>query len=95
MSFATWEGDHLILSLYIVPNSKRNEVVGPYQNALKLKIMAIAQDNQANHAVAELLSQWFKVPKRKVLLLKGQQSRLKQFRIVSPQEIPTWLNDDK
>ena len=95
MSFATWEGDHLILSLYIVPNAKRNEVVGPYQNALKLKIMAIAQDHQANNAVAELLSQWFKVPKRQVLLLKGQQSRLKRFRIVSPKIIPTWLTDDK
>lgn len=95
MSYSSWKGSHLILNLYVIPNAKKNEVVGPYQGSLKIKVTAVPEDNKANLEIVRLLSQWFKVPKKHVTLLKGQQSRCKQFRIESPKIIPAWFTYEK
>lgn len=94
-NFYVWENNDLLLTLYIIPNAKQDEVVGPYQHGFKIKIKAIPQDNKANLHIIKLLSQWFKVPKNHVTMIKGQQSRFKQFKIQSPRTIPEWIPQDE
>ncbi len=63
------------LKLRIVPNAKRDEVVGEYGDAVKVKVAAPAVDGKANGALLEFLAQKFGVPARAVSLLMGDKSR--------------------
>jgi uncharacterized protein (TIGR00251 family) len=63
------------LKLRIVPNAKRNEVVGEYGDAVKVKVAAPAVDGKANGALLEFLAEKLGVSARAVSLLMGDKSR--------------------
>ncbi len=63
------------LKLRIVPSAKRDEVVGEYGDAVKVKVAAPALDGKANDALLEFLARKFGVHARAVSLLMGDKSR--------------------
>lgn len=65
------------LHLFIQPKSSKNEIVGPHNGELKIKITAPPIDGQANEGLIEFLSEYFDVAKRNVLLIKGETGRHK------------------
>jgi uncharacterized protein len=70
-----------ILPFHIVPNSKQNKVVEQHGGAIKIKLRAPALEGKANAALRALLAEELKIPKRNIVLERGQQSRDKLIRI--------------
>ncbi len=65
------------LSLRVIPNAPRSEVVGWLGEALKLKIHAPALEGRANDEVCAFLAETLELPKRSVQLVQGDKSRQK------------------
>jgi len=78
----------LILSVYIQPNAKQNEVVGLHDNDLKIKIKSRPIDGKANKELIKFLAQQFDIPLSKIKLASGENSRHKILHIDSPSQIP-------
>ncbi len=82
-----------ILTLRIVPNAKKTEVIGSYGDALKIKLHAPPVEGKANAALLEYLSEALKLPRNAITLLAGEKSRNKRVQIegLSEPEILTQL----
>ena len=69
------------LWLHIQPGAKKNEIVGLYGEALKLRLAAAPVDGKANAALIEYIAAILDVPRSNVELLAGAASRRKRLRI--------------
>ncbi|MFM6928341.1 MAG: DUF167 domain-containing protein [Bdellovibrio sp.] len=65
------------LHLFIQPKSSKNEIVGPHNGMLKIKINAPPVDGEANQELIAFLSKFFKIAKREITLVKGETGRQK------------------
>ncbi len=70
------------LHLFVQPKASKNEIIGPFNGAFKIRITAPPLEGRANDAVIEFLSEIFKTAKRNVLLVKGDTHRHKTVDIV-------------
>ena len=87
-NFYKWEGENLLLHLYVQPNAKKDELVGEYGNNLKIRITALPVENKANKHLLKFLAKTFAVPNSHVKLIKGENQRAKRVRILKPQNLP-------
>lgn len=71
------------INVKVIPRAARSEVAG-YQpdGALKVRIAAPPEKGKANEALCELLSAHFGVPRRNVVILRGETSPRKRIRIL-------------
>jgi uncharacterized protein len=69
------------LRIHVVPNAKIENVVGEHGGAIKIKLYARAVVGKANAALVNFLAKRLKVPKLKIVLLRGHKSRDKLVRI--------------
>ncbi len=67
-----------LLAVYVQPRSSRTGIVGIHDQALKIALTAPPVDDAANKSLVIFLSSFFKLPRKQVVLHKGQQSRRKQ-----------------
>ena len=79
-----------LLSIYVQPNSSKNEIVGEYNCMLKIKIKAPADSGKANKELVSFLAKYLNLKKNQITIIKGHISRQK---IVSleVEEIPVDL----
>jgi|LULL01.1.fsa_nt_gb uncharacterized protein (TIGR00251 family) len=72
-----------ILKVLILPNSKKNQIVGIYGDPprLKLKIAAKAIEGKANKELLRFLAKILHISPSKTEILKGQESKLKTIYI--------------
>ena len=75
----------IILSLYIQPNARKNEVVGLHGNSLKIKLATLPIDGRANKALLEYLAELLNVRLSQVTLKQGEKSRHKIIEIKASQ----------
>jgi hypothetical protein len=69
------------LALKVIPNAPRDEVTGWLGGALKVKIHAPALDGRANAALTGFLADRLGLPRRAVILARGERSNHKVVRI--------------
>ncbi len=69
------------LEIKVQPRSSKNQIAGEQEGALKVKLTAPPVDGEANQALINFLSSYFKIPKRNITLLKGETSRHKLVEI--------------
>jgi uncharacterized protein len=74
------------LRFHIIPNAKRDAVIGQYGDAIKIKLRAPAVEEKANAALRSLLAEKLKIPERAIVLEHGHKSRDKMIRIDSLSE---------
>jgi len=74
----------IVLTLHVQPGAKRTEVAGIYGDALRIRLAAPPVDGKANAELLRFLTHAFGVPRRNVTLVRGDASRQKVVRIVSP-----------
>ena len=86
--FYKWDGNGLLLYLYVQPNAKKDEIIGKYGDNLKIRITALPVDNKANKHLLKFLAKIFAVPNSSVKLLKGENQRAKLVIILKPQNLP-------
>ena len=63
------------LALHIQPNASRTEIIGLYQDRLKIRIQAPPIDGKANTEIIKFLANIFGVPKSSVSLVAGTSGR--------------------
>ena len=93
LSFFKWEDADLILSLYVQPNAKKDEWVGKYGENIKVRITALPIENKANKHLLKFLAKSFSVPVSQVVLLKGENQRMKRIKIMNPHHLPANLEE--
>ncbi|MGE0485109.1 MAG: DUF167 domain-containing protein [Gammaproteobacteria bacterium] len=91
MNWYSWQGADLVLSVHARPNARRGGIDGLHGDALAVRVAAPARDNLANAALCDTLAAVFAVPRRQVVLERGQGSRHKRVRIVAPPALPDWF----
>ncbi|ARB92997.1 YggU family protein [Legionella longbeachae] len=72
----------LILSLYIQPGAKCNQVIGVVGEELKIKIAAPSIEDKANVELVRYLASLFKVSKGQIKIKRGLKSRHKIIEII-------------
>ena len=65
----------MILSIKIIVNSKKLEIVKLNENSYKIKLDEQAVDGKTNSRLIEVLSDYFNVKKSSIKILKGNKSR--------------------
>jgi len=75
-----------LVFVWVVPNASRDEIVGPHDEMLKVKVAAPPEGGKANRKVARLVAS--AVGGRRGALIDGESSRRKAILVenVSPDE---------
>lgn len=74
----------MIIRAKITPNAKKPEITQVDGNKYKIKVDAPASDGKANARLIEILSDYFKIPKSSVSIVKGHRSKNKLVDIHKP-----------
>jgi len=69
------------IRVHIIPSAKLDTVVGKHGDAIKIKLQAPAVEGKANTALRGFLAKKLSVPKRAIVLERGEKSRDKLIRI--------------
>jgi uncharacterized protein len=69
------------LRLRVIPNARRDEVVGEYGDSVKIKIAAPALEGKANEAIRGFLAERLGVSVRAVEFVSGEKSRDKMVAV--------------
>lgn len=83
-----WDGNELIIRLYVQPRASRDEIVDVHDNMLKLRITAPPTEGKANQRLQDFLAREFGVSRTAITLVTGKTSRRKTFRISAPTRLP-------
>ena len=78
--------DGVLLDIKVLPKSSRDEITGVVNGKLKVKLTAPPVSGKANSALVNFLSKVLGVPKRDIVIVKGQTSSKKQLAISLPYE---------
>jgi uncharacterized protein len=70
-----------VLRVHVVPNARRDSVVGMHGGAIKIKLCAPAVEGKANAALIRFLAKHLEVPRHSIALERGHGSRDKLIRI--------------
>lgn|SRR5574344_80358 len=90
MNFFNKTKEGTIVNIRLIPNASVTTILGieiiKTQNlqdveVLKIKISAPPHENQANEELIKFLSKKFKIPKSKIMIIKGQKNRDKKILI--------------
>ena len=65
----------------VQPRASRDEIVGEYQDGLKIRLTAPPVDDRANEALRKLLAARLKVPLAAVRIASGKRNRNKRVEI--------------
>lgn len=82
-----WKDYSLFLHIQLQSRAHRDEIVGLQNNNLKIRITAPPIEGRANNHLIKFLAQCFKVTQQQVIIVKGEQSKIKLIRIDSPNDV--------
>ncbi len=69
------------ITVKVKPNAKKDEIKKIDTDYYEVRVTAIPEKGKANKRVIEVLSKYFKIPKSKIKLLRGETSREKVFEL--------------
>jgi uncharacterized protein (TIGR00251 family) len=73
------EKNSIKLLLHVIPNAKKSEIIGEYNNRLKIKISSPPVDGSANKEIKLFFAKLLKISKSKIEIVKGEKSREKEI----------------
>lgn len=68
-----------LLNCRVTPSASRNEITGITGDAVRIKVTSPPIEGRANKAVIALLGKTFKIPKSRIVILKGDTGKLKKI----------------
>jgi uncharacterized protein (TIGR00251 family) len=71
------DGAKIRLEIKAVPGASKTEIAGVKDGRLRIRIAAAPEDGKANAELINFLSKALGCPKRDLMLLSGEKSRLK------------------
>ena len=85
--------DGSVLLLAVQPGARRTGAEGLHDGALKLRLVALPVEGQANDALVAWLADQLGLPKRAVRVVRGTASRRKAVEVDAPAEtVARWLD---
>ncbi len=76
--------DGVRLTIQVVPNARKTEIVGVVDDALKIRLQAQPIEGRANEALVRFLAAMLQIPKSTVVVLQGAGSRRKMVAVAMP-----------
>jgi uncharacterized protein len=86
-----WEGEDLVISVRVQPRAHRDALADAQGDELKVRITAPPVDGRANEHLIRFIADCFGVPRARVTLLAGSQSRSKRLQITAPGRLPAGI----
>jgi len=80
-SWYSWQGNNLVIKVYIQPRASMDEISGKHGNRLKIRIQAAPVDDKANKQLLAFLASRFGISKAKLRIVNGLHSRNKTIEI--------------
>lgn len=80
----------ITLTIKVEPRSSNSGIVGPYGDALKVKLTSPPVEGKANKELIEVLAKGFKISKKDVEILSGQSSKNKVVRLNGVTDKDAW-----
>jgi len=80
--------DGVTIDVKVVPGAKRDAIVGPLGECLKIRVTAPPEAGKANDAVRAILADALNVPRSSITLLTGASQPRKRF-AVTGLDLPT------
>jgi hypothetical protein len=72
-----------LVDVRVVPNARRDEIVGVHDGRLRVRVRAPAVDGKANAALCRVVAEHFGVRASKVTIVRGVRSRDKTLQVDS------------
>jgi uncharacterized protein len=73
--------DHIEFAIRVVPRASKTEVAGEMGGAVKVRVASPPVDGAANNELIGFLAKKLKVAKANIVLVSGDTSRSKLFRV--------------
>jgi len=86
-----WQGDDLVLQLWVQARASATEWAGQQDDAFKLRVTAPALENKANQAIIKFVAKSFAVPKSQVAVIGGEHHRRKRVLVRAPKQLPSFI----
>lgn len=80
------------LSVRVIPNATKDEIVGRVGDVLKIKLRAVPEDGKANRALRELLGGRIGCRSRDIRIISGEKSRSKILELPVDGEVKAFFN---
>lgn len=77
MSWFKEENNKFTMSIYAMPCSSKSEIVGIYNDSLKIKLKSPPVKNAANEELIRFLAEKLKIPKLNIEIVKGHAQKRK------------------
>ena len=71
----------MILSVHVIPNASRSEIVGWYEGALKIRLAAPPVDGKANEELCRFLGKTFGIAPSLIDVERGMANKKKRVRL--------------
>lgn len=65
----------MLVKIHVTPNAKQASVTRTGEDALDVRVDERAVDGRANKRLLEILSEYYKIPKSSVTIVRGARSR--------------------
>ncbi len=85
--FYEWDGDVLVLNILGTPMAKKDAILKPKGNQLKISVKAQPEGGRATDYMVSFLAKEFGVSRSDIEVVYGQQSIHKQLRIKAPKKL--------
>ena len=79
-----WNGDTLVLHIFLQPRASQNEWSGQHNGRIRLRVTASTFDNPSNRECVKFISISLITAKTNVKVVRGQTSRFKTVEINKP-----------
>lgn len=86
--FYEWDGDVLVLNILGTPMAKKDVILKPKGNQLKVSVKAQPEGGRATDYMVAFLAKEFGVSSSDIEVVYGRESIHKQLRIKSPKKFP-------
>ena len=77
-------GNRIRFSTIIHPRSSKNEVIGIYQDALKIRLTLSPVDGKANKSYLQFFAKWLGISPSKIIIFQGLSSKSKTIEATDP-----------
>ncbi len=87
----TKTGNILTLKIKVEPRSSRAGIVGPYGDALKVKLTSPPVEGKANKELIDVLAKGFGITKKDIEIIAGQSSKNKIVKLNGVGSADDWI----
>ena len=78
------------ITIKVEPRSSKSGIVGPYGDALKVKLTSPPVEGKANKELIEVLAKGFRITKKDIEIISGQSSKNKIVKLNGVSSINDW-----